>query len=190
MAANLVTKAEYKAYAGIKSDNQDAEIDSLIPKVSQLVKTYCGRAFVDWVDEPKVEVFSGGFEKYAVKEYPVISILSMETSEDYGKTYTSMVEFEDYALDLQDDTLVALATDGFVQKTNGYKVSYFAGYETLPQDLKLVVFDLITYYIKNDAVSHQQKTNVSGALQLEYLNSSQFPAHIARVLNLYKASWD
>jgi len=40
MASNLVTRAEYKAYVGIKSDNQDTEIDSLIPKVSALVKNY------------------------------------------------------------------------------------------------------------------------------------------------------
>lgn len=190
MAANLVTRAEYKAYAGIKSENQDTEIDGLIPKVSELVKSYCRRTFVDWVDEPKTEISNGGSYYIVPKETPLISVLSLETSDDYGKTYTALTEFTDYVLDSENDNIASLAYDGFEKKVNGYKLTYFAGYETIPQDLKLVVFDLITYYIKNDAVSHQQKTNVSGGLQLEYLTNAQFPAHIARVLNLYKASWD
>lgn len=190
MAANLVTRAEYKAYTGIKSENQDTEIDSLIPKVSQLVKTYCRRTFNDYVDDPKVEVYSGGSNFLIPKESPIITVLSLETSDDYGATYTSLTEFIDYAVDLETDTIVSLAYDGFLKKTNGYKLSYFAGYETLPQDLKLVIFDLISYYMKNDAVSHMQKTTSSGSLQLEYMTSAQFPSHIARVLNLYKQSWD
>lgn len=190
MAANLVTRAEYKAYTGIKSENQDTEIDSLIPKVSELVKSYCRRTFVDWVDEPKTEVFNGGSYFLIPKETPVISVLSLERSDDYGKTYTALAEFTDYVLDAESDNIASLAYDGFEKKVNGYRLTYFAGYETIPQDLKLVVFDLITYYIKNDAVSHMQKTTASGSLQLEYMTSAQFPSHIARVLNLYKQSWD
>ena len=190
MAANLVTRAEYKAYTGIKSENQDSEIDSLIPKVSQLVKTYCRRTFNDYVDEPKTEVFSGGSQFLIPKESPIITVLSLETSSDYGASYTAMTEFVDFVVEQETDTVVSLAYDGFARKPNGYKLSYFAGYETLPQDLKLVVFDLINYYMKNDAVSHMQKTTASGSLQLEYMTSAQFPSHIARVLNLYKQSWD
>ncbi len=48
MATDLVTKAEYKTYMGISSTNSDTEIDFLIPKVSDLVKSYCRRTFVDY----------------------------------------------------------------------------------------------------------------------------------------------
>ena len=190
MAINLITRAEYKAYTGIKSENQDSEIDSLIPKVSDLVKSYCRRTFVDWVDEPKVEVSNGGSYFIIPKETPVISVLSLEKSEDYGQTYTQLVEFVDYVLDAESDNVASIASTGFDKLVNGYKLTYFAGYETMPQDLKLVVMDLVTYYMKNDAVSHMQKTTSSGSLQLEYMTSAQFPSHIARVLNMYKASWD
>ena len=47
---------------GISSTNSDAEIDFLIPKVSDLVKTYCRRTFIDYYDESKTEVFDGGFK--------------------------------------------------------------------------------------------------------------------------------
>jgi hypothetical protein len=49
--ANLITLAEYKAYNGINSTTQDAEINVLIPKISQLIKTYCNRTFIDFYDE-------------------------------------------------------------------------------------------------------------------------------------------
>ena len=70
--ADLVTKQEYKTYAGINSTNQDAEIDFLIPKVSELVKTYCKRSFIDYYDEAKAEIFKGGFANLLLKETPVV----------------------------------------------------------------------------------------------------------------------
>lgn len=188
--ADLITRQEYKAYVGINSENQDAIIDSLIPKVSELVKSYCGRKFVDYISESKTEYFSGGSSKYYFKEYPVVRVISFETSENYGQDYTDMQEYIDYAFDEEDQTLQSLSSSGFTKKINGYKVSYFAGYEVLPEDLKLAVLDLMVFYMKSDAISHMQKTTASGSLQLEYMTSAQFPSHIARVLNLYKASWD
>ena len=189
MGLNLITKAEYKAYVGINSDNQDTAIDSLIPKVSELVKSYCGRTFIDYVDDAKTETFSGGYSAYIPKEQPLLSLVSLEASENYGQTYTSLVEYTDFVVDQEEGTIVSTYPDGFEKRINGYKVSYFAGFETIPQDLKLVVFDLITFYLKNDAVSHMQKTTAAGGLQLEYLTNAQFPSHIARVLNLYKINW-
>ena len=41
MGLPLITLAEYKAYEGITNPNQDTEITSIIPKVSELVKNYC-----------------------------------------------------------------------------------------------------------------------------------------------------
>lgn len=189
--ADLITRQEYKSYVGINSDNQNAVIDALIPKVSELVKSYCGRGFNDYVADSKIEIFSGGTSDYFPKEYPIIRVISLETSDNYGQDYTDMEEFVDYVIDeeMQSIKFINNGTE-FPKLINGYKLSYFAGYEVLPEDLKLVVFDLLTYYIKNDAVSHMQKTTASGTLQLEYMTSAQFPSHIARVLNLYKANWD
>lgn len=188
--ADLITKQEYKAYVGINSNNQDAAIDSLIPKVSELVKTYCGRRFNDHINNIKIEYFSGGTNNFYFKEYPVIRVVSFETSENYGQDYSDMEEYVNYAFSEEDQSLHSLSESGFTKKINGYKVSYFAGYDPLPEDLKLAVLDLIVFYMKSDAISHSQKTTASGSLQLEYMTSAQFPSHIARVLNLYKASWD
>ena len=190
MGANLVTLAEYKAYAGISSNNQDALINSVIPKASQLIKTICRRTFVDYVNDSKEEVFSGGWSKLYLKEYPILSIGSVEASTDYGKTYTELEEFTDYVLDLEDGTITSTSTVEFPKYINGYKVTYTGGYEILPEDLKIAALDLVTYYIKNDMSVHSPKAPGTNSVQIEYITTSTLPAHIMRILYLYIGSYD
>lgn len=190
MGLDLVTKNEYKTYVGITSNNQDAQVSSLISKASDLVKNYCRCSFIDYVNDAKVEIFNGGNKFFLLKEEPVIQLKGVEVSTDYGQNYTDMVEFTDYVLDLTNNSVVYIPGDYFPIYTNGYQVTYTAGYETLPEDLKLAVFDLVTFYIKNDAVTHNLRIPTTQVMQLEYTSASSFPSHIARVLNLYKTSWD
>lgn len=188
---DLVTKAEYKAYAGINSTNQDTVIDAIIPRVSALVKNYCRRTFVDYVDDTKVENSSGGYGPLIyLSEYPVLSVVGVEYSSDYGQTYTDLVEFTDYVFDTESQSISTIDGSDWPKTLNGYIITYNAGYEELPEELKLAVFDLITYYIKNDASVHSPKAPGTNSVQIEYITSSSLPAHIKRVLDLYKGSWD
>lgn len=188
MGKNLVTKSEYKTYTGISSTNQDAEIDLLIPKVSELIKTYCRRNFIDFIDEARIEVFEGGYGNLLLKESPVTQVISVQQSTDYGQTYTKLTKFVDWVQ--SGDHVVAINPEGFKPLINGYKVSYFAGYETVPEDLKLAVLDLITYYRKNDGSVHNNRTpGGGGSVQLEYIMNTNFPAHIKRVLDMYVADY-
>ena len=187
MATNLVTKAEYKAYMGITSTNSDAEIDFLIPKVSDLVKTYCRRTFIDFYDEAKIEVFDGGFKQIILKETPVVTVNSVSYSADYGKTYTALTKFTDYVV--RDDYVLSLNPNGFAEQINGYKVNYFAGYETVPSDLKLAVLDLVEYYSRNNGAVHSTRDLNPNTTQINYVASSNFPATIKRVLDQYMADF-
>jgi uncharacterized phiE125 gp8 family phage protein len=193
MATDLVTLAEYKAYAGITSDTLDAIVTAIIPKASQLVKSLCRRTFVDYINDAKIEVYSGNNEsKIYLKEYPILQIYDVEQSTDYGNTYTSLVEYTNYVLDQEDGSIVAVgSTDAvFPKYINGYRVTYIAGYETLPEDLKVAILDLVTYYVKNDASVHSPKAPGTNTVQIEYITTTNLPAHIKRVLDLYTASFD
>jgi hypothetical protein len=187
MATNLVTKAEYKAYMGISSANSDVEIDFLIPKVSDLVKTYCRRTFIDFYDEAKIEVFDGGFKQIILKETPVVTVNSVAYSADYGKTYTSLVKFTDWVV--RDDYVLSLSPMGFPEQINGYRINYFAGYEVVPGDLKLAVLDLIEYYSRNNGAVHSTRDLNPNTTQINYVASSNFPASIKRVLDQYMADF-
>jgi hypothetical protein len=186
--ADLITRAEYKNYLGISSSNKDTEIDLLIPKVSQLVKTYCRRNFTDYYDEAKTEYFDGGFDKLILKETPVSNVTQVSKSTNYGQTYTNLTKFTDWILD--GDSVRAVSNGGWFQEyMRGYRVTYTAGYESVPEDLKLAVLDLVEYYSKNNSAVHVNRDVTPNVTQIQYVASTNFPAHIKRVLDQYTADY-
>lgn len=190
MGIDLFTLAEYKAYVGISSINQDTEIKAIIPIASQMVKTYCRRTFVDYVNDAKTEVFGGGGERIFLSEFPVLAVSSVEQSVDYGSTYTTLVEFTDYAVDHEDDGIVPINTvdNLWPRLINGYKVTYTGGYEDVPDDLKVAAMDLATYYLKNDMAVKAQRAAGANTVQIEYITKNTLPSHIVRVLDMYLAN--
>lgn len=188
MGKSLVTLAEYKGYVGITSPTYDLEISQLIPKVSELVKSYCRTSFVDNSDDPKIEYFNGGVSCLYLAESPVLEIFDVEVSDDYGQTYVALVQYVDWVYSPVTQSIVSLNPSGFRPKTNGYRVTYSCGYTQIPEDLKLAVLDLITYYRRGDAAQHSAKSAGSGSVQIEYVLTASFPAHIRRVLDLYISS--
>jgi hypothetical protein len=68
------------------------------------------------------------------------------------------------------------------------KVTYKAGYTSTPEDLKLAVFDLIKYYMKDE---RKERQTIAGATIENQVSSSLagnigFPDHIKRILDMYK----
>ena len=197
MALNLITISEYKTYAGIKSTNYDKEIVGLIPRVSEFVKNYCGRTFVDYVDTDKVEYFNGGVNKFLLAENPIISVSSVGYSIDFGQTYTNLTQYKDWILDnnaicsLNTNAVTSLITvnRGFPEVIRGYCVTYRAGYEDVPSDVALAIMDLVTYYRKNDMSVHSTKAPGTNNVQIEYISTTSLPAHIKRVLDMYRSDY-
>lgn len=187
MAANLITRTEYKNYLGITSTNKDSEIDLLIPKVSSLVKTYCRRSFIDYYDEAKTETFDGGYSELVLKESPVVNIQQVALSTNYGQTYTALVKYTDWVQD--GDVIRSVAYPAFKAYIKGYRVTYTAGYEAVPDDLKLAVLDLVEYYSKNNSAVHVNRDVTPNVTQIQYVATTNFPAHIKRVLDQYMADY-
>lgn len=189
MGKALVTLQQYKDYEGISSPNNDTEISSIIPRVSQLVKNYCRRTFIDYYDEATTEMFAGGDDILYLSEAPLVSIQSFEYSSDFGKTYTSLVEYTDWVYDSVRQGIVPITVAEFPSYVNGYKVTYTGGYEFVPEDLQIAVLDLVTYYRQNDAAVHSPKAPGTNSVQIEYISTTNLPAHIKRILDLYVADY-
>lgn len=189
MANALVTRAEYKAYTGITSSTQDVVIDSLVVKISDLVTTICKRNFLSEIGSV-TDVLDGGQNFLVPSESPIVSIISVEASNDYGLTYSTLVEFSDWVFNKNEQVIKTPYSSGFIEKLNGYRVTYNAGYDSTPTELKLAVFDIITYYIRSDSAVHSTKQVSPNTMQVEYLKDSSFPAHIKRILDLYTANYN
>jgi hypothetical protein len=85
--------------------------------------------------------------------------------------------------------VLSLNPNGFAEQINGYRVVYFAGYETVPSDLKLAVLDLVEYYSRNNGAVHSTRDITPNTTQISYIASSNFPASIKRVLDQYMADF-
>ena len=187
MALNLTTRADYKSYVGIKSTNYDTEIDNLITRVSTFVKNYCNRTFVDYYTADKTEIFDGNLREFILSETPVVAVTSVSYSEDYGQTWLALTKFKDWIV--SGDSIVSLAPNGFMKQLRGYKVIYTGGFDDTPQDLELAIMDLVTYYRKSDMSIHSTKAPGTNNVQIEYITTTTLPAHIKRVLDMYRTDY-
>lgn len=191
---NLVTIEEYKESEGITSPKDDLRLNNLIPSISQLVKTYCGNSIVDYYSTNKVETFDITWDTHIVQltESPVVSIVSVEERPSYGEAYVVLdADNQEYYFNSTTDSIYR--TSGNMYKSWRYgpgsvRVTYKAGYETCPEDLRLAVYDLITYYLKDE---HKERKTLAGATVQNQASTTQrnnvaFPDHIKRVLDLYK----
>jgi hypothetical protein len=192
MGAILVTLDEYKVAEGIAGTSKDDQLDPLIASVSQLVKTYCGNSFVDYITTNRIDTFNIDWTTHRVslEECPVISIVSVEERTSYGSPYNTLTtdNFE-YYLDPRTDCIFKTNSSGrpvnWAKGIGSVRVTYNAGYDPLPEDLRLAVYDLINYYFHDE--HNPRKTLSSATIENQGTGSGKgFPDHIKRVLDLYK----
>lgn len=190
---DLITLEDYKEAEGISTPKDDLKLNALIPSVSQLVKTYCGTSFVDYYSSNKVETFSINWATNLVQltETPLVSIVSVEERDDYSSSYTTVPATE-YFADTTLDVVYRVSTQGGKKNWPGgpaaVKITYKAGYDTCPADLKLAVIDLITYYHKDEYKERKVMggASIQNSASTTQSNNVAFPDHIKRVLDLYK----
>ena len=193
--ANLITLAEYKEAEGLSNPKDDLRLQTLIPSISELVKTYCGNSLVDYYSTNKVETFSIDWATSVVQltESPLNAVVSVEERRSYNEAYATLTTANfDYYVDGSTDSIIRTNSGGrtinWATGVGAVKVTYTAGYSTLPVDLKLAVIDLMTYYFKRE---HKERRTLGGASIQNSTTTSQadnvgFPDHIKRILDLYK----
>ena len=193
--ANLITLAEYKEAEGLSNPKDDLRLQTLIPSISELVKTYCGNSLVDYYSTNKVETFSIDWATSVVQltESPLNTVVSVEERRSYNEAYATLTTANfDYYVDGNTDSIIRTNSGGrtinWATGVGAVKVTYTAGYATLPVDLKLAVIDLMTYYFKRE---HKERRTLGGASIQNSTTTSQadnvgFPDHIKRILDLYK----
>jgi len=192
---DLITLEEYKESQGMTNVKDDARLDVLVKSVSQLVKTYCNRTFIDNHDTDKTQYFSvdEDTDSLALSEFPVISITSIEERSSYSEAYVlrTAAAFE-YYVDLNTDSVLRTnKSTGYLNWSRGpgsVKIVYKAGYAETPEDLKLAIYDLITYYYKDEHKKQKtlQGSTISNSGTSSQVNQATFPDHIKRVLDLYR----
>ena len=173
--ADLITVQEYKDAEGMRGDNNDDRLAILVPQVSDLAKKYCGTSFIDFYSSAKTETFNiiDNYTSVVVmSETPVNSVTSVKERDNPTTAYITLTNNR----------------KAFKKGFGAIEVVYTAGYSSAPSDLKLALFDLVTYYLKDE---HKQRLTLGGATiqnqgSASLRTSTDFPDHIKRVLDLYR----
>lgn len=198
--ADLITLEEYKLFEGVNSTQYDEKFESLITSVSKLVRTYCGTEFDLYAGSPGItDTFDIQWNTHVVqlRESPIINILSVEERASQSSDYVTLYangendQYNWYFDEVSDSILRTSYTGAYTDWPKGVgavRVTYTAGYATIPEDLKLGVCDLITYYHKDEWKERQTLGSATreGAGTSGIRNDPGFPDHIRRVLDLYK----
>ena len=199
--ANLVTLQQYKDFAGLQGVKTDARINTIIPQVTEVVKNYCGSSIIDYYGSDKTEYFDildDRTSRIMLDESPLVSVSQVQERDDQASSYVTLITENsdssgkyEYIVDTMTDSIVR--TDENVDKAfpkgrKAVKVVYTAGYSSCPEDLKLALFDLVKYYLKDE---RKERMTIAGAtvqnsVSTSIKNNAGFPDHIKRVLDMYK----
>ena len=139
-----------------------------------------------------LDIFDIGTAEVFLTESPLVSVSSVQERDSITDSYTTLTVNTDYYVDTEHDRIFRI--DGDVSSkawSRGFasvQIVYRAGYSTTPQDLRLAIYDLITYYLKEE---YKGRKSLAGAtLQNETSTSIRedigFPDHIKRVLDMYR----
>ena len=199
--ANLVTLQQYKDFAGLQGVQNDARINVIISSISQLVKSYCGTSFVDYYSSAKTEYFDildPLTDRVMLDESPLVAVTSVQERTDQASSYVTLITENsdssgkyEYIVDTVSDSIIRTQSTGtkyFPKGRKAVKVVYTAGYSATPADLRLALFDLIKYYLKDE---RKERMTIAGATVENHVSSSiagntGFPDHIKRILDMYK----
>lgn len=197
--ANLLTLDEYKLLEGVNSTQNDDKFEQLLTSVSTLVRNYTAQTFDEFIGSPgKTEIFDIQWPTPMVQldETPVIEITGVFERRDQTDDYTELKKDGDdgkyeWYFDKLTESVIRTNPAGTYRNwsigVGAVKVTYTAGYTSIPEDLKLAVADIVTYYHKEEYKQQQTigSTTREGAVAT-IRNDSGFPDHIRRVLDLYR----
>lgn len=193
----LVNLDEFKTYKGITKSNEDAKLTVILEGVSNYAKEYCKRSFIDYYSVDKVEYHDANeFNQIFLNEVPLISITKVEISldGDFSGTdpdkITELEEYSTYFPNIRDSLITSGSTYpiayGAISGVPNLRVTYKAGYEVVPKDLKLAIMDLTEYYRSEEYTPRKAFKDMS----IENLGfregTASLPSHIKRIFEMYR----
>ena len=199
--ADLITLQQYKDFAGLTGVTMDARINVIVDSVSELVKNYCGTSFIDDYSSAKTEYFDildARTSRVMLDEGPIVAVTSVQERDSQSDSYVTLITENsdssgkyEYIIDSMTDSIIRTNQDvdkAFPKGRKAVKVVYTAGYSSCPEDLKLAIFDLVKYYLKDE---RKERMSIGGAtienpVSTSIRNNAGFPDHIKRVLDMYK----
>lgn len=119
------------------------------------------------------ELYDGsGSDSLLLRMRPVTQVGSISRRNAYENTDSwDAIDTQDYFTDLSSGLVEGLAYHN--ERYNSFKVTYTAGYSTIPTALQEACVALASYYVSNDPTSGTNvKSKSEGARKIEYFEGS------------------
>jgi hypothetical protein len=185
-ATELCALTDIKTLLGITSSGQDALLQIIKDSVEQYVKTRCGR---DFLVASYTEYHDGDdFNVLRVLQRPIVSIDSIYSDPARLFTDASLIPSSDIIDDPRSKTLgfVELLTYKFLKGIKATKITYSAGYATIPSDLSMAVKLIVCKQYKvADKKLFAEGTQTTGQLTIT-LAPDAFPKDALDVIDRYR----
>lgn len=189
----LASVADLKSFLSISHSGDDDLLTRLVAAASSYFEQQTGRTILatDYV----VELDGDGRANIVPPEYPVISVTSLEIN---GITVPASTGYGVEGWFLRGNLItlrgVAVSSFGPIVAPMGYpstqgvanvKLSYRAGFETVPEDIRQAVVEMAALmYREKERVGQQSHNNSSGSTVFYYAP----PARVVATIEAYRRS--
>lgn len=174
----LTSVSDVKESLGLASSDhsKDNLITRKINQATRAIENYCGRRFqaTAYTD---VEYAATQTDELILRQRPVISFTSMEIR-DSGLNYDNWETIDSHLYFVHEAAGVVDLMFTAVGRWNRYRVTYTAGYQTIPEDLAEACAALATFYVNTASGVHVALATIKeGQRELQYsrqLNTLNF----------------
>lgn len=174
-AIDMTTLSDVKSWLGLTVSTDDAQISRLITAASDWIQNYLSRDIV--VTTYTDEIYHGnGQVQLMLRQYPIVAVSSVQVIS--GSTVLATYAASDVYFD---DRSVYLKSGTFPRGQGNIKITYQAGYTTIPFTLQQATIELVAMrYREKDRVGHVSK-QLGG--ETVTFNISDMPNSVRTILN-------
>lgn len=172
-----------RTYLGYKDTSKDELIKLLINVATDYIEDYCGRRFKNTVYTN--EVISGNGEKeMLLPQYPITAFVLLEKNGAVNNSASwESVDGESY---WRDDPVGKLfGTYRFECGVRNYRVTYSAGYATIPYDLQFACMKLVELMAR-DTNAQGLSSERLGDHAVTFSKASEDDPMLKKILDKYK----
>ena len=146
VAYALTTVADIEEALEITAGTKTSLITNLINRATDLIESYCDRRFISTAYTN--EVYDGmGAHTIVLKQFPVTAISSLQYRNAYFPEFTSNWTTIDSSYYDYKSSGIVYYTMKFSNSVLHYRISYTAGYTTIPNDLAQACIELVSYFM-------------------------------------------
>lgn len=165
--SNLIALGDLKTLLNIDDNQYDSLLKLLNTSVSSLIETYCDRHFSDGT---YTEYHDGeGMPDLYTTEWPITSVMSIYDDVNRQFESSSLIDSTTYVIYADEGRIsiipgsILYSQTTFAEGVQNVKVTYRAGYTTIPADLQIMATEVIGKKYKNIVDKRWGMTNIGSA---------------------------